>query len=105
MTTEEMKTIFEEIVKSGVVLHSQYNRGHGKSYYEPGTRYDVQYDKERKLCHVESGSGQNCGLYDMSNVITWFFRNWWKIDDVFVDEWIERYLVPEAISDDVEDLL
>ena len=105
MTQEEMKTIFEEIVKSGVVLHVQYNRGNGKNNYEPGPRYDVQYDEQRKDCHVVSQSGQNCGSYDMSYVITWFFRDCWKIDGVFVDEWLERYLIPETISDDVEELL
>lgn len=105
MTTEEMKTIFEEVVKSGVVLHGQYNQGNKKTDYMPGSRYNVQYVEERRLCHVTLHSGRNCGFFTIANVIQWFFENWWKIDDVFVDEWLERYLVPETISDVVEDLL
>lgn len=105
MTRKEMKTIFEEIVKSGVVLHVQYNRGRGQRDYRPGTRYNVQYVEEHRVCRVTSGSGQDCGLYDVSNVVMWLFDNGWKIDDVFVEEWLEQYLVPDTISDDVEELL
>lgn len=65
MTQEEMKTIFEELVKSGVVLHAQCNSSFEKSNYIPGSRYNVRYIKDRRLCRVTSSDGRNCGLYSM----------------------------------------
>ena len=105
MTTEELTALFHEIATSGVELHGTYNRRSGKDNFKPGTRYTLVYDKIIDKFHVASGTMKDLGYFNVNTVMKWFCNDWWKIDDVFVDEWIERYMIPKTIADHVEELL
>ena len=55
-----------------------------------------------KTNHV---TGDSCGYFGIEKVLGWFFTVWWKIDGIFVDEWVEQHSGVDISHEELEGLL
>lgn len=101
----EQRSKFLELVKAGNEFIGTYNLGYGKEHFEPGKRYRLCYDPELDAFRVKTITGHSAGNCATSSVLRWFFSSWWKIDGIFVDEWIEQHSGVDISHEELEDLL
>lgn len=102
----EQPNKFLELAKAGIEFVGTYNRGSGKAHYKAGGRYRIRYDDSRQGFWVKrDDTGDSCGYFGIENVLGWFFTAWWKIDGIFVDEWVEQHSGVDISHEELEGLL
>lgn len=98
------EAFFREIVPTLSHFIGQYNLGDGEENFRGSTLYDV-YPQGSSFRVCTHGSGADCGNFTMDDLVFWAFRSHWKLDGLFVEEWLEQFRAPDVALSDVEELL
>lgn len=98
------ETLFREIVPTLAHIRGQYNRGNGREDFQGSTFYDI-YPRGSSFRVYDHNSGNDCGNFSMDDLVFWAFKSYWKLDGLFVEEWLEQLSAPDIDASSVEELL